>query len=261
MSTSAQLRVSRKPLLVRLVLASAALVSLCVACLFLSLRSVVMQNHFDVTDEQRTLLIADPHLGFYSARLYDSLGSGHVLRRLPRYQAITIISAYLHVFPDSYGQTVARHLPFRVSMTPPEYDVGLDSAARRLFAMPIRDIPLDQLATLIKYSARPAQHPLATSMPKYQVLINGMNFHMHDADSQAVEPMGFYVIACVVADSPEAAEAASVALLRATPELRKAVLNPPGDPPRMNVEEIHELEEWPAEGSRPLSGFAYYRER
>ena len=59
----------------------------------------------------------------------------------------------------------------------------------------------------------------------------------------------------------QAAEAASVALLRATPELRKAVLNPPGDPPRMDVEEIHELEEWPAEGSRPLSGFAYYRER
>ena len=79
-------------------------------------------------------------------------------------------------------------------------------------------------------------------------------------DSPSIEPMGFYVTAYVEAASPEAAESASVDLLRATPKLREAVLNPPDDPPRMFIEEIQQLAEWPTDCALPLSGFAFYND-
>lgn len=97
-------------------------------------------------------------------------------------------------------------------------------------------------------------------MPKFQVLIRGANFHMRDADSPSIKPMGFYVTAYVEAASPEAAEYSSVDLLRATPKLRELVLNPPDNPPQMFVEEIAELTEWPTDCAFPLSGFAYFND-
>lgn len=83
---------------------------------------------------------------------------------------------------------------------------------------------------------------------------------MRDVDSQCIEPMGFYVTVFVEAASREAAEYASVDLLRVTPKLREAVLNPPGDPPQMFAEEIEELAEWPTDCALPLSGFGFYND-
>lgn len=97
-------------------------------------------------------------------------------------------------------------------------------------------------------------------MPKFRALIHGMNFQMRDMDSPSIQPMGFYVTAYVEAVSPEAAESASVDLLRATAKLREGVLNPPNNPPRMFVEEIEELAEWPTDCALPLSGFAFYND-
>ena len=97
-------------------------------------------------------------------------------------------------------------------------------------------------------------------MPKFRVLIRGANFHMRDVDSPSIEPMGFYVTAFVEAASPEAAEYASMDLLRARPKLREAVLNPPDDPPQMFAEEIEELAEWPTDCALPLSGFGFYND-
>lgn len=97
-------------------------------------------------------------------------------------------------------------------------------------------------------------------MTKFRVLIRGANFQMRDVASVSIEPMGFYVTAFVEAASPEAAEDASLDLLRAAPKLRAAVLNLPDDPPQMFVEEIEELAEWPTDSSLPLSGFAFYNE-
>jgi hypothetical protein len=96
-------------------------------------------------------------------------------------------------------------------------------------------------------------------MPKFRAFIQGVNFHMR-VDSPNVEPMMFYVTAYVEAMSAEAAEQASVDLLRASLKLRKGVFNPPDDPPRMFVEEIEELAEWPTGCALPLSGFAFYRD-
>src|SRR5262245_20908608 len=97
-------------------------------------------------------------------------------------------------------------------------------------------------------------------MPKFRAFIHGVNFHMRDVDSEGVKPLGFYVTAYVEAGSQEAAEYASVNLLRVSPKLREAVLNPPDNPPRMFVEEIQELAEWPTDCALPLSGFAFYHD-
>ena len=94
--------------------------------------------------------------------------------------------------------------------------------------------------------------------PKYRVFIHGVNFQIRDGDTQQVKPLGFYVTAFIEADSPENAEFAAVALLRESPKLRGQILNPPDDPPRMFVEEMEELSEWPSACALPLSGFAFY---
>jgi hypothetical protein len=96
--------------------------------------------------------------------------------------------------------------------------------------------------------------------PKFRAFIHGVNFHIRDGDTQQVEPLGFYVTAFVEAHSAEDAELAAVALLRDAPKLRGQVLNTPEDPPRMFVEEIEELSEWPADCVHPLSGFAFYND-
>jgi hypothetical protein len=97
-------------------------------------------------------------------------------------------------------------------------------------------------------------------MPKFRVFIHGVNFHLRDIKSPSTQQTGFYVTAYVEAVSPQAAESASIDLLRATPKLRETVLNPPDDPPQMFVEEIEELADWPADSARPLSGFAFYND-
>jgi len=96
--------------------------------------------------------------------------------------------------------------------------------------------------------------------PKFRALIHGVNFHIRDSDSQRVELVGFYVTAFVESHSAEDAELASVALLRDSPKLCGQVLNPPADPPRIFVEDMEELAEWPADYTLPLSGFAFYND-
>ena len=69
--------------------------------------------------------------------------------------------------------------------------------------------------------------------------------------------MGFYVNALLEADSRERAEIDAVEMVR-TSRIKTAVTNSPADPPQMFVDEITELEKWPADQSRPLSGFIFY---
>ena len=97
-------------------------------------------------------------------------------------------------------------------------------------------------------------------MPKFRAFIHGVNFQMRDNESDVCEPLGFYVTAFVEAESSEAAEEAAVDLLRASPKLRGGILNPPDDPPRMFVEQIEQLAEWPTDSKLPLSGFVFYND-
>jgi hypothetical protein len=95
-------------------------------------------------------------------------------------------------------------------------------------------------------------------MHKYRVFVHGVNFQMHTHHQEAVELLGFYTTVFVEAESREKAESAAVDLLRDSPNLREDVLNPLEDPPRLLVEEIEEIADWPPDTTRPLTGFAFY---
>ena len=95
-------------------------------------------------------------------------------------------------------------------------------------------------------------------MPKYAILIHGVNFLIHEADAAVPVLRGFYISAFLEAPTPEEAEDRAVELVRTSPKLRAIVTNEPDDPPRMFIEELAELDDWPADCVRPLSGFVYY---
>ena len=97
-------------------------------------------------------------------------------------------------------------------------------------------------------------------MPKFRAFVHGVNFHMHLSDSEVVERLGFYTNVFVEADSPEAAELLAVDVLRDDTKLNDGVLNARDNPPRLFVEEIEEIAEWPADTARPRTGLALYDE-
>ena len=95
---------------------------------------------------------------------------------------------------------------------------------------------------------------------KYRTFVHGVNFRLRDQPDGGTEPVGFYVTAFVAAESPEHAESTVIELLRDEPKLRDNALNPPDDPPRLFVEEIEEIDEFPPDTVRPFTGFAFYND-
>jgi hypothetical protein len=96
-------------------------------------------------------------------------------------------------------------------------------------------------------------------MPKFRALIKGENVLIHSQDLQRVAPSGFYVRAFVDAPSHGAAENKALELVRQS-HVYGAARNAADDPPRLAVEEIVEILDWPADTVRPLTGFALYDE-
>lgn len=97
-------------------------------------------------------------------------------------------------------------------------------------------------------------------MQKFVVMIHGVNFLIREDHTTAPKLMGFYINAYVEADSPSDAELKAVELVRTSPNLRPKVANSPDDPPRMFLEEIGTIEEWPIDSAIPLSGFVFYED-
>ena len=95
-------------------------------------------------------------------------------------------------------------------------------------------------------------------MPKYVTMIHGVNFLIQEEDNQAPFLRGFYVNVFSENNSPSEAEDDAVALVRARPGFRETIKNRPDDPPRLLVEEIAELTDWPENCARPMSGFVFY---
>jgi hypothetical protein len=96
-------------------------------------------------------------------------------------------------------------------------------------------------------------------MPKFRVLINGENLLIHSEDSQRIVPTGFYVNVFIEAHSADAARDSAMALVRQS-HVCAAARNRADDPPRIAVEEIEEISDWPVDTRRPLTGFALYDE-
>jgi hypothetical protein len=97
-------------------------------------------------------------------------------------------------------------------------------------------------------------------MTKYAVLIHGVNFHIRDQPNSDAELLGFYVSVFLEAASAEHAESEAIELV--SKELRPRVIlaNSENDPPRLLIDELAQLTDWPEQCTRPLSGFAFYNE-
>ncbi|HEY1081542.1 MAG TPA: hypothetical protein VGE29_04730 [Prosthecobacter sp.] len=84
------------------------------------------------------------------------------MRRLPRHIGIAAVGYYyLQLSPSAYAQTVARHIPFRVSHLNHDCDHGLLAAAAQVFHKPLSHISDAELSQLMKCSAAPSRFPPA----------------------------------------------------------------------------------------------------
>ena len=97
-------------------------------------------------------------------------------------------------------------------------------------------------------------------MPKYRAFIHGANFQIYSHDCECVETLGFYTNAFLEAHDPPTAEFEALELIRQSPKLQGVIRNPADDPPRICVEELEEITDWPEGTARPLTGLAFYDE-
>ena len=96
-------------------------------------------------------------------------------------------------------------------------------------------------------------------MPKFRAFVRGTNLLLPSEDMQRVSPSGFYVTAFVEAASPHMAEIDATALVRQS-HAYSASVNSAENPPRIALEQIDEIADWPSDTQRPLTGFALFDE-
>jgi hypothetical protein len=94
---------------------------------------------------------------------------------------------------------------------------------------------------------------------KFRVLLEGENF-LVALDASAPRKHGFYVTAHVEAQTEEEAEMLAFDLARANDRLRQLVQNGAGDRPRLKVEKITAIADWPSDVTRPLTGLSWHKE-
>ncbi|SKA93269.1 hypothetical protein SAMN02745166_02064 [Prosthecobacter debontii] len=116
-----------------------------------------------MTDTQIEFLKLSPWPLFCAARRYEELPQTHILRQLPRYQAIALLSFHFRLAPEAYAKTLARHVPFRIKHGHSDCAAGLEKAAQLHFKSSVADIPMDGFKRLIRYAEKPMKFPLVTS--------------------------------------------------------------------------------------------------
>lgn len=91
---------------------------------------------------------------------------------------------------------------------------------------------------------------------KYRVLVLGQNILLRDEDSGVVERVGLYPTRYVEAMNDK--HAMEVAIEGVRNEIVKDIhpLNSSGDPPRLDIDEIEELERFPEAAPRGFTFFA-----
>ena len=94
-------------------------------------------------------------------------------------------------------------------------------------------------------------------MKKYQLLLNGKNFHLDL--SEGTKSYGFFTTRWVEAINEKEAELKGVDLICKDQSLSEAVQNPENDPPMIYLEKISELAD-AFELKTPGEGYTFYRE-
>ncbi len=97
----------------------------------------------------------------------------------------------------------------------------------------------------------------ALTMAKYLVRLNGLNFQI-EMDGE-VRRVGFFTTRFVEASSAEAAEMKAVEMVRHDETLRAGVRNGRGDTPLIHLDEVAEVDHFPAD--YPNTGYSFYVEQ
>jgi hypothetical protein len=97
-------------------------------------------------------------------------------------------------------------------------------------------------------------------MPKFELTVNGTNFLVRLHPTHRLRKYGFCTKFFLEADSPEAAENASISHLTADEYLRGVVHNQRGDDAMMHVEKITEIAKFPKKTALPRLGLVWYPE-
>lgn len=116
-----------------------------------------------LSERQTQILAGEPNRLFYSARRWEELHHWHPLKLLPRYIGVAIVGYGLRLSPTAYSQTVARHIPFRVSNLNQDCDCGIFAAAAQIFHKPLNLISDAELSRLMERSVAPARFPAANT--------------------------------------------------------------------------------------------------
>ena len=96
-------------------------------------------------------------------------------------------------------------------------------------------------------------------MNKYRLLMNGTNF-LIDVDGKP-EKHGFYQSIFVEAKSPKEAELIAIDQIMNSDELKRVIQNSNGDPPKVILDEISEIESITGSDKTMEMGRTFYKEK
>ena len=95
-------------------------------------------------------------------------------------------------------------------------------------------------------------------MKRFKVKLHGENFLLNL--NGELEKYGFYATKFVKAENPQDAEKIAIILIHQNPNLRDAVLNEAADRPKVNIEEIKEVNFLKFFVKKSTAGFTFYPE-
>jgi hypothetical protein len=95
-------------------------------------------------------------------------------------------------------------------------------------------------------------------MKRFEVKLHGKNFLLN-LDGEP-KKFGFYATRFVKAENPQEAEKIAVILTHQNPNLRKTLLNETDDRPKINLEEIKEVNFLKFFAKKSTTGFTFYPE-
>ena len=95
-------------------------------------------------------------------------------------------------------------------------------------------------------------------MKNFKVKLHGENF-LFNLDGE-LKKYGFYATKFVEAENSQEAEKIAIILIRQNPNLRNTILNENADRPKINLEEVKEINFLKFFAKKSTTGFTFYLE-
>ena len=95
-------------------------------------------------------------------------------------------------------------------------------------------------------------------MKRFEIKLHGKNF-LFNLDGE-LKKYGFYATKFVEAENSQEAEKIAIILIRQNPNLRNTILNENADRPKINLEEVKEINFLKFFAKKSTTGFTFYLE-